>query len=198
MSPQGRDAASRRRDLIGIGIAALVVAIDQLTKSWALATFEFAPRQVFWTLQFVVAYNTGTAFSLFSGKGVGPAIALLAVVVVVIVIRTLRFVTGWPAVIGSALVIGGAFGNLADRAFRAHGAGLFQGAVVDWIDFGWWPVFNVADMAITSGAVMLGVAAFFAPEVGVTDGPGPEEPSQEASDADGLATSPDSPETDPT
>lgn len=159
------DKQSRRRaDLIGIGIAAAVVIIDQITKSWALHTFLYRPRHVVWTLWFVVAYNTGTAFSLFSGRGAGPAIALLAIVVVIIVVRTLRFVTGWPAVIGSALVVGGAIGNLADRAFRAKGAGFLQGAVVDWIDLGWWPVFNVADMAITVGAVMLGFAAFFAPE----------------------------------
>lgn len=163
MTADDRRGARRRADLVGIAIAAGVVLVDQLTKSWALHSFLYRPRHIIWTLQFVVAYNTGTAFSLFSGRGAGPAIALVAVVVVIIVVRTLRFVTGWPAVVGSALVVGGAIGNLADRAFRSHGAGLLQGAVVDWIDFGWWPVFNVADMAITIGAVMLGFAAFFAP-----------------------------------
>ncbi len=165
-----RDPSTRRSDLIGIGIVAAIVVVDQLTKHWALASFEWSPRHVIWTLQFVVAHNTGAAFSLFSGRGVGPAIALLAVVVVVIVVRTLRFVRGWPAVIGSGLVIGGALGNLADRLFRSHGAGFMQGAVVDWIDFGWWPVFNVADMAITTGAITLGFAAFLAPQEG--DGAG--------------------------
>lgn len=158
-----RAVTTRRGDLIGIGIVVLVVLFDQLTKNWALASFEWSPRHVVWTLQFVVAHNTGAAFSLFSGRGVGPVIALLAVVVVVIVVRTLRFVRGWPAVIGSGLVIGGALGNLADRLFRSNGAGFLQGAVVDWIDFGWWPVFNIADMAITTGAITLGFAAFFAP-----------------------------------
>lgn len=155
---------SRRGDLILVIAAAAVVLVDQLTKTWALRSFAYEPTHVFWTLQFVVAHNTGAAFSLFSGSGAGPVIALLAVVVVVVVVRTLRFVSGWPAAVGSALVIGGAIGNLADRLFRSHGAGLFGGAVVDWIDFGWWPVFNVADMAITTGAVLLGVAAFFAPD----------------------------------
>lgn len=158
---QSRDR--RRADLVGLAIVVAVVAIDQLTKTWALHTFLYRPRHIIWTLQFVVAYNTGTAFSLFSGRGAGPVIALVAVVVVIIVVRTLRFVTGWPAVVGSGLVVGGAIGNLADRAFRTDGAGLLQGAVVDWIDFGWWPVFNIADMAITIGAIMLGFAAFFAP-----------------------------------
>lgn len=166
-TPDGTDRrapSSRRNDLIGVGIAVVIVALDQLTKNWALAQFEWSPQEVVWTLRFVVAHNTGAAFSLFSGRSIGPVIGLLAVVVVVIVIRTLRFVQGWPAVIGSALVVGGAIGNLADRLFRSDGAGFMQGAVVDWIDFGWWPVFNVADMAITCGAVTLGAAAFFAPQ----------------------------------
>lgn len=170
MRDDGHQAAGGRADLVGIGLAAAVVIVDQLTKWWALRSFTGRPRHVFWTLDFAIAYNTGTAFSLFSGRGAGPAIALVAVVVVIIVIRTLRFVTGWPAVVGSALVVGGALGNLADRAFRSDGAGFLQGAVVDWIDFGWWPVFNVADIAITVGAIMLGFAAFFAPRDDPADG----------------------------
>jgi signal peptidase II len=166
----GGRRTGRRGDLIGLGVVVLVVALDQLTKWWALESFEWSPRHVVWTLQLVVAHNSGAAFSLFSGRGIGPAIALLAVVVVVVVVRTLRFVQGWPAIIGSALVVGGALGNLADRLFRSHGAGFLQGAVVDWIDFGWWPVFNVADMAITTGAVTLGFAAFFAPRDDDPDG----------------------------
>lgn len=173
----------RTRDLIGLAIVVGVVLVDQLTKNWALNSFTWTPRHVAWKLQFVVAHNTGTAFSLFSGKGAGPAIALVAVVVVVIVIRTLRFVRGWPAVIGSALVVGGALGNLADRLFRSHGAGFLQGGVVDWIDLQFWPVFNVADMAITTGAVMLGFAAFFAPEPGSDDGVGADGPDADDSAA---------------
>lgn len=178
-------ATGRRSDLITAGIVAAVVVVDQLTKNWALQTFEWAPRHVIWTLQFVVTHNTGAAFSLFSGRGVGPVIAMLAVVVVVIVVRTLRFVEGWPAVIGSGLVIGGAIGNLADRLFRARGEGFLQGAVVDWIDFGWWPVFNVADMAITVGAVTLGFAAFFAPvDEDADDEPEADKSTSAQSDAD--------------
>jgi signal peptidase II len=57
--------------------------------------------------------------------------------------------------IALGLVLGGALGNLADRLIRGHG-----GAVIDFIDFQWWPVFNVADMAITIGAVLLVIAGF--------------------------------------
>ena len=153
----------RRGDLIALAVAAAVVVIDQVTKNWALNTFSYQPRHVIWTLQFAIARNTGAAFSLLSGRGVGPAIALVAVIVVVVVVRTLRFATGPVAMIASGLVVGGAIANLADRLFRAGNAGFLHGAVVDWIDFQWWPVFNVADAAITVGALMLGVAAFLSP-----------------------------------
>ena len=52
------------------------------------------------------------------------------------------------------LVLGGALGNLVDRAFR-EGSGFLGGAVVDFIDLQWWPVFNVADTAVSVGGVLL-------------------------------------------
>ncbi len=55
-------------------------------------------------------------------------------------------------------------GNLLDRLFRA-GNGLLEGAVVDFIDFQWWPVFNVADMAITGGAALLALTAWRDPGI---------------------------------
>lgn len=154
--------ALRRDDYLLTGVAAAVVAVDQLTKAWALREFT-TPQHVIWTLELVVAHNTGTAFSLLSGKGVGPVVALLAVVVVVVVVRSMRTVEGRTAAVASGLVIGGALGNLVDRMFRSHG-GFMQGAVVDWINFQWWPVFNVADAAICVGAVLLAVIAIFGTE----------------------------------
>jgi signal peptidase II len=55
-------------------------------------------------------------------------------------------------------VVGGAIGNLLDRVFR-EGGGLLGGAVVDFVDLQWWPVFNVADVAICVGAVLLSLTA---------------------------------------
>jgi signal peptidase II len=55
------------------------------------------------------------------------------------------------------LILGGAAGNLCDRAFRA-GDGFLGGAVVDFIDLQWYPVFNVADMCVVGGAVLLLIA----------------------------------------
>jgi signal peptidase II len=65
--------------------------------------------------------------------------------------RTVPTRTGAVAV---GLVLGGAAGNLADRAFRA-GDGFLGGAVIDFIDAQWYPVFNVADMAVVGGALLL-------------------------------------------
>jgi signal peptidase II len=55
--------------------------------------------------------------------------------------------------VATGLVIGGALGNVADRVFRSPG--WFRGAVVDFIDLQWWPIFNVADIAITVGGALL-------------------------------------------
>ena len=65
--------------------------------------------------------------------------------------------TRLPVAIALGLVLGGAFGNLADRLFREPG--LFRGAVVDFIDLRWWPVFNLADSAITCGCILLVLTA---------------------------------------
>jgi signal peptidase II len=58
--------------------------------------------------------------------------------------------TRTSAAVALGLLLGGAVGNLSDRLFRDH-----DGAVIDFIDFGWYPVFNVADMALVTGAILL-------------------------------------------
>ena len=151
----------RRDDALTLGVVAVVLLADQLTKAWALRSFQSRPRHVIWTLELVVAHNSGTAFSLMSGKGIGPVVALLAVIVIAVVARTMRGVRGRGAAVAVGLVVGGALGNVADRAFRSH-SGFLQGAVVDWINFQWWPVFNIADSAIVVGAILLAIISVFA------------------------------------
>jgi signal peptidase II len=65
------------------------------------------------------------------------------------------------AEVGAGLLIGGAVGNLVDRLFR--GDAWMRGAVVDFIDMQWWPIFNIADMGVTIGAVLFAIAALRAP-----------------------------------
>lgn len=126
--------------------------MDQLSKWWAVETLADRNIDLFWTLRFRLIGNRGSAFSL--GTGLGPLFAVAAIgVAVVLVIMGRKAPTRWAAV-ALGLVLGGAVGNLVDRIFR-DGEGLFGGYVVDFIDFQWWPVFNVADMAIVCGAFLL-------------------------------------------
>ena len=80
-------------------------------------------------------------------------IAVVALIVVVALAKSLRTNVDGRARLATALIIGGALGNVVDRAFR--GTGWLGGAVVDFIDLQWWPVFNVADMGIVCGAILL-------------------------------------------
>lgn len=139
-------------------IAAAIVAVDQLTKQWALSALADGPIDVVWTLRFNLVFNRGMAFS--QGEGLGPIIGVLALVIVAALLVSLRKGTGVLGTIGVGLVVGGALGNVVDRLFRSPG--WFRGAVVDFVDFQWFPVFNVADAAINVGAGMLIVGTFLA------------------------------------
>ena len=129
-----------------------MVAADQLTKHWALSALADGPIELVWTLRLDLTFNEGAAFSIGSSGGL---FSLLGLVVVALVFRpVLRWPTPWaPVALG--LLLGGAFGNLADRLFRAGDGGLLGGHVVDFVDLQWWPVFNVADVGISTGAALL-------------------------------------------
>lgn len=142
---------SRKRLGLVIGIAVVVALVDQLTKWWALNALEDDDIHVVWTLRMRLTRNTGASFSL--GGDFGPWIALVAIVVVAVLLWHGRTVASRLASVALGLVVGGALGNLIDRVMR--GDGFFNGAVVDFIDFQWWPVFNVADMGIVIGGVLL-------------------------------------------
>lgn len=142
-----------------VGLAALLVAIDQVTKHWAVNELaDDRVIEVVWTLQFNLAFNSGMAFS--RGEGLGPVIAVVATVVIVWLLASLRGAGGRLATIGMGCVIGGAAGNLVDRLVR--GEAWLRGAVVDFIDFQWFPIFNVADIAINVGAGLLILNAILA------------------------------------
>ena len=127
--------------------AAVVVALDQLTKAWAVDALDGGRTiDLVWTLRLRLTFNDGAAFSL--GGGSGGILALLGLLIVGLVYRS---VLQWPGrlpAVALGCVLGGALGNLTDRVFR-------DGAVVDFIDLQWWPLFNVADIGISCGAVGL-------------------------------------------
>jgi signal peptidase II len=155
-----RPRAGSRWVLIGV-VAAVVIAVDQLTKRWALQELDTRTIDLPWTLRLNLTLNRGAAFGL--GSKYAPLIALAAVGVVLLVLGTTRGLDArWPR-LGVGLVLGGAFGNLADRVFR-DGSGFLGGAVVDFIDLQWWPVFNVADAAVCVGAVLLVLTAAREPD----------------------------------
>ena len=157
-APPAPPLGPRRLGLIA-SIAALVLLADQATKRWAVDNLSDGRIvEVVGSLQFNLSYNTGVAFSLGSGKGIGPWISVLAVVVVVAVSfgATSRITIG---AVASGLISGGALGNLLDRAFRGDD-GFLHGAVIDFIDLQWWPIFNIADAAIVVGAGLLVLASF--------------------------------------
>jgi signal peptidase II len=151
-----RLAWSRRLAPVSLLVAAIVVALDQLTKHWAVnALSDGRERHVVWTLQWNLAYNTGMAFS--RGRGLGPVIALCALLVVIVLVVSTARVESRSARFAAGLLIGGALGNLVDRVFR--GDGWLHGAVVDFIDVQWWPIFNVADIGVSCGAVLFALSS---------------------------------------
>ncbi len=128
-----------------------VVCLDQITKAWAVAALDDQIIDLVWTLRLRLVHNTGFAFS--TGSGLGPVLAIVAIVIVGVLWSSRRRVQGLWATVALGGIIGGALGNLADRVFR--GAAWGRGAVVDFIDLQWWPIFNVADASITVGLVIV-------------------------------------------
>jgi signal peptidase II len=133
-------------------VALVVLALDVLTKHLVVAHLEHRDpiRLLGGALLLNVSRNSGAAFSFAQGATV--AFTAVAVAVIVVIVRTARRLgsTAWAITLG--LLLGGATGNLADRLFRAPGPG--RGAVVDFIDFRVWPVFNLADSAIVVGGLL--------------------------------------------
>lgn len=147
-----REVQDRRALGTLITVATAIVVVDHLTKWWAQRALIDHDVHVVSTLRFHLAYNNGAAFSL--GSRFAPVIALLAVGVVIALLGFGRGLRGAVPLVAVGAIVGGAVGNLIDRLVR-DGSGFLGGAVVDFIDVQWWPVFNVADMAITIGAITL-------------------------------------------
>jgi len=157
---QGSSPPSRRGWLVA-AIVVGVVAVDQLTKTWAVRELADGPVEVLGSkVVFRLSRNSGGAFSLF--QGFTPLLAVLAIVLAVVMVRALQRTRDPLVLIALALILGGAIGNLLDRLARTPG--FLRGEVVDFVDVGRFPVFNVADSAITIGAVLLFVAALRSPE----------------------------------
>ncbi|MEO8692277.1 MAG: signal peptidase II [Acidimicrobiales bacterium] len=153
LAPSAREVRVRssRQTVVAV-IAAAVLAIDQLTKIWAASALDHRTIHVVWKLQLRLVRNPGTAFSL--GEGKGPLLGVVACIVVIVLMRFARQPRSLLSAIGIALILGGAVGNVVDRIVRSP-HGFMKGHVVDFIDFKFWPVFNVADMGVTCGIILV-------------------------------------------
>jgi signal peptidase II len=145
------DARRSRAALTLFVTAFLSYGLDRVTKVWAEATLPGSPIDVVpgvLTLRFTT--NSGGAFSI-GQRAPWFFVGVTAVVVGIILATSFRH-TSRVASASLGLVLGGALGNLTDRAIRDEG---MRGRVVDFIDFHVWPVFNLADCAIVVGAILL-------------------------------------------
>lgn len=157
-------------------VAAVVLVVDQASKDWALRRLSGGRVvDVVGSLRFALTWNTGASFSIGDDLQLGPVIGLLALGVVTWLLLSGHTASPLGAV-AAGLVSGGAVGNLVDRALRSGPAGaeagFMGGAVVDFIDLQWWPIFNVADMGVVVGAVLLVATSFLAPDPKAPAGPG--------------------------
>ena len=143
-----------------------VVAADQLAKNLVLTRVSEDERvHVFGPLEIVRRSNTGGAFSIAAGRGVFPwVVSALVVVLVVWFVRALRRddsrVQG-ASLVALAFMVGGALSNQLDRLVRKPGWN--RGAVVDFFATGFWGIFNLADVALTCGAITIAVVSVFRP-----------------------------------
>ncbi len=143
-----RKRAPIYRDLLLIQLAVFVFLADQFSKylvTESLLRYESFPREGF--LRITHTFNTGSIFGLFQGQNT-PLIlvSFIGVAVLILLYRTQRYPTGLLR-LSLGLQLGGAFGNLVDRVRLGH--------VIDWVDVGPWPIFNVADASIVTGLVLL-------------------------------------------
>ncbi len=135
------------RSTISFALAAVVVAADAVTKAWVRSSLADQDRHIVGPLWFRLSSNRGFSFSLSNTLPtlvtVAELIALSAVAIAAC------FVASRTGAIGFGLIIGGGVGNLVDRL------GSPRHAVTDFISVGSFPVFNLADSAITIGVVVL-------------------------------------------
>jgi len=148
----------RPNALVWLALSLLLIVADQATKHLALASLQpYQPHEVVpGILNWTLAFNTGAAFSFLAGADgwqhwlfSGLALAVSGVLAFWLY-RTRR--GDWRNALPFALIIGGALGNLVDRVRFGHVVDFVQ---VHWRDAWYFPAFNVADSAISVGAVLL-------------------------------------------
>lgn len=151
------EGRARFSPVLGASIAIAIVMIDVLTKRLALAYLppRSVPHEVVGEyVRFTLAFNPGVAFGFHLGEASRYVFSILTLVILGVLLQLYRAAEpgDWMRRLAIALVAGGAIGNLLDRL-------RWRAGVVDFIDIGvgdvrFW-TFNVADMAVSTGAVVL-------------------------------------------
>lgn len=153
------------RNLLWFLLALLILLLDQISKQMALAHLaDYEPQELLPFLNFYLAHNTGAAWNFLSNAGgwqrwffIAVAIGISAMLVAWLIRLPQR---AYAMTIGLALILGGALGNLWDRIAYGHVIDFIQVHAGHW----YFPTFNIADSAITIGAVILLIQAVFGKE----------------------------------
>jgi len=154
-------AAARAWSLAG-ALCGVVFAADQAAKAAIEANLVPGEKiELLGPLALTLTHNSGVAFGLAGGGGVGLVLVGIVALAVIAYLFN-RDATASGAWVAVGLLAGGALGNLADR-IRAD-------EVTDYIDIGSWPAFNLADVAITCGVVLLVLLYLRTPKHGVESG----------------------------
>ncbi|MZR23525.1 signal peptidase II [Sneathiella chungangensis] len=144
---------------LGLVIAAVILAVDQISKVYLIDLMIRYPGGIEVTPFFnlVMVWNRGVSFGMFAGEDMRWILVGITAAIAVIVAFWLRKATNRWLAIGLGLVLGGAVGNIIDR--------IRLGAVADFFDFDLifmrWPAFNVADMAIVVGVAVILLESLF-------------------------------------
>ena len=143
---------------VTLAITSFIFILDRITKSFFETSLDVGQSipVIRHVIHMTLVHNTGIAFGLFKDQGIVfiivPIIAVILLIFNIYYYKQNDEVLSRSYIIGFALILGGAFGNLYDR--------IQFGYVIDFIDFQVWPVFNVADSAITIGAILIGIKCF--------------------------------------
>lgn len=153
MQERGPVPALTTPRVVAFAIAVVVVVVDRVTTTLVVDHLHDV-RHLWGPFGLALTFNSGFAFSLFSGRAVAITVLLcLGVLVLAWVVAQVRSV---PMAIGAGLVLGGAMGNLSERIVGGHG-----GKVPDFITLDYWPTFNFADACVTVGVVIVIVGLLF-------------------------------------
>lgn len=143
-------------------LALIILALDLVSKQWVMANFWLGESMAIMPfINLFYSYNSGAAFSFLADEsGWQRWIFSLIAVVIIVILLVIMYRSDYRVRLSNAahaMVIGGALGNFFDR--------IVHGVVIDFIDIyigSWhWPTFNIADLAICTGTILIIVESFF-------------------------------------